>query len=182
MAVTDSFRKDVADGNVLNIRIVMKNSLLVDPTFEEFDELGKVAGGVAGLYDTHDGVALNEDKSAWNNDYMNDLMVRVVDNFSHERLKHLKDVVRHLNPVASQRQSSASGGVRSGSRLSDQEQKRRDQLDGSFISSDVVKGAVVGAVVGGVVGGVVSGTAAAVVGVVAGVVVGGTVGSKMIKK
>ena len=90
MAVTDSFLEEVSEGDVLGIRIIMKNSLLVDPSFKDFDEREKLAKDVIGLYDEHDGAELDYDKSNWSEDYMNMLMVEVVGNFSHERIDHLK--------------------------------------------------------------------------------------------
>lgn len=38
----------------------------------------------------------DHDKDNWNKDYMNGLMVQVVYNFSHERIKHLKEVVTYV--------------------------------------------------------------------------------------
>jgi hypothetical protein len=63
---------------------------------------GRLAKDVKGLYQEHkDGGhfdPLDLDVSKWDDDYMNGLMVDVVDNFSHERLNHLKKVVRKLRP------------------------------------------------------------------------------------
>lgn len=108
MAVTNAFRNAVASGNVRSIRIMMKDSMLVDPTFTEFNEMERLARTVNGLYDTHDGRTLENDPSAWNDDYMNKLMVQVVGNFSQERINRLKEIVRHLRPVISHQQARAS--------------------------------------------------------------------------
>ena len=78
---------------------MMKDSLLVDPTFELFHMMEKATASMVGLYDEHDGEELIEDRNQWDVDYMNRVMVRVVSNFSHERLDHLKEVVRYLRPV-----------------------------------------------------------------------------------
>lgn len=99
MAISDYFRKCVENKNIIGLRITMKNSLLVDPTFNEFNEMENLARGVAGLYDEHNGEKLITDKTQWNDKYMNKLMVEVIDNFSHERVEHLKEVVRYLRPV-----------------------------------------------------------------------------------
>lgn len=76
----------------------MKNSLLVDPTFEEFHAMEKAASSMVGLYDEHDGKELVQDRNLWNDNYMDRVMVKVLSNFSHERLEHLKEVVRYLRP------------------------------------------------------------------------------------
>ena len=77
---------------------MMKDSLLVDPTFEQFHDMEKIASSMDGLYDEHDGEELTKDRNQWDVDYMNRVMVSVVSNFSHERLDHLKEVVRYLRP------------------------------------------------------------------------------------
>ena len=75
---------------------MMKDSLLFESNFETFEEMQKYTNELQDLYDTHDGEELLEDRSTWDNDYMDRQMARVVRNFSKERLDHLKDVIRHL--------------------------------------------------------------------------------------
>jgi len=94
--ITSAFTDAVKDNNVRLIRIMMKDSLLLDPSFKQFDEMNRLAKDVPGLYDEHDGRELDEDPSHWNDDYMNELMVQVISNFSHERVELLKKVVAHL--------------------------------------------------------------------------------------
>lgn len=117
MAITNAFRSAVAAGNVRGIRIMMKDSLLVDPTFAEFSEMEHYTRNLSGLYDEHDGRELEDDKTTWKDDYMNKLMVQVVGNFSHERIGRLKEIVRHLRPVASRKSVSPSSGSISSSAL-----------------------------------------------------------------
>lgn len=115
MAITNAFRSAVASGNVIGVRIMMKDSLLVDPTFAEFNQMEQYARNMNGLYDEHDGRELEEDKTAWNDDYMNKLMVQVVGNFSHERISRLNEIVRYLRPVASYTPVRSSNGSGSSS-------------------------------------------------------------------
>lgn len=100
MPLGNAFHQAVESNNIRRIRIMMKNSLLVDPSFKEFHEMEKATRGVKGLWDEHDGgKEFITDKSKWNNDYMAKLMTKVVPNFSHERINHLKEVVRYLIPT-----------------------------------------------------------------------------------
>ena len=85
MAVTNTFREAVTSGEVLKVRIMMKNSLLLDLTFTEFNDMEKVASKLEGLYDKHDGCIFNPNKETWDDAYMKKLMVEILDNFSHER-------------------------------------------------------------------------------------------------
>ena len=163
MALTKSFYEAVSEGNVLRIRIMMKDSLLVDPTFRDFDEMEKEAASIKGLYDEHDGSAFNTNKETWNDEYMNILMVEVVENFSHERIEHLKDVVRYLRPVKENTKTTQSSNnikyssnknennLKNKQKISYQEQKRHDQRNGSYRGVKIGIGVVVGATIGGVV-------------------------------
>ena len=98
MAVTDNFKQAVINKEIRRVRIMMKDSLLVDPSFTDLSVMKKIAKDVIGLYDEHDGAELDYDKSNWSEDYMNMLMVEVVGNFSHERIDHLKQLVSFLFP------------------------------------------------------------------------------------
>lgn len=179
MALTNSFYDAVKDGNIRRVRIMMKDSLLVDPSFTDFNNMEKAANSMTGLYDTHDGKDFITDEALWTDDYMDKLMVQVVNNFSHERIEHLKDVVHHLRPVAKKAvhtqskptQSSANEHSRSSSTSNYQEQKQRDQQSGDYRGAKIAAGAAAGAVVGGVFASVAGITV--VGGVVGGALVGG---------
>ena len=99
MSLTGAFYEAIQSGNVVRVRIMMKNSLLSDPSFAEFAEMERAAASMAGLYDQYDGGELISDKSQWTNNYMDKLMVKLISNFSPERINHLKEVVRYLVPV-----------------------------------------------------------------------------------
>ena len=180
MALTKSFYEAVETGNVRRIRIMMKDSLLVDPTFKELNEMESAAAGVSGLYDEHDGESFVLDKAEWNDDYMNKQKVQLIYNFSHERLNHLKDVVRVLRPVkyTAKEDSNTTGTHTSGASRSYEEQKRFDQQSGTYKGAVIAGGAVAGAVVGGVI--VAAAGGAVAVGAVAGAVVGGAAASAVV--
>lgn len=91
-----AWQKAVEENSVRKVRIMLKDSLLVDPSFKRFNDRLKASQSVKGLFDEHDGKELIQDRSQWNTAYMDRLMVQVVDNFSHERLEHLKKVVRYV--------------------------------------------------------------------------------------
>jgi len=186
MAITESFKKAVLSEDIAGIRIMMKNSLLFEPTFKEFDEMESIAKNVKRLYDEHDDVIFLKDKILWTDNYMDKLMVEVVDNFSCERLKHLKEVVRYLRPIpahtqetSSKRESTTSNNRHTEKHSDDtnsrplgyKEQKRQDERDNIVISRNtkIAAGVVAGGVLGVVVAGVAGSTVAvgAVVGAVA---------------
>lgn len=182
MKLTNEFDEAILLGDVLSVRIMMKDSLLVDRTFTEFNQMEKEASKLEGLYDKHDGCTFNQNKEKWDYEYMNELMVEVIDNFSHERIEHLKEVVRYLRPITeetikTQKLDSRDKNNNYKKQTRYQEQKYRDQIDGNYRGSKIAMGAVAGAVVGGVtasiigitaVGGTFVGAVAGGVGVAAG--------------
>lgn len=114
----------------------------------------------------------------WNDDYMDKVMVKVLSNFSHERIDHLKEVVRYLRPVAkvvaSKKEQTSHQTYSTTRKDSYEEEKRRCQERGDYLGAKIGAGAVVGAAVGGVIASVAGAPVAGVIGgVVAGAVVGG---------
>lgn len=101
-AKTDDFKKMVdkakKSGDYVEVRVMLKNFLSLDPTAKTFDNMAKYAESeLDGLYVEHDGKELDEDKANWNEDLLNEEMVDVVDNFSKVRIEHLKRVVKVVN-------------------------------------------------------------------------------------
>ena len=120
---------------------------------------------------------MTEDKEAWNDAYMDRLMVQVVSNFSHERIEHLKEVVRHQRPVPQRiaQEPQDDRSTKTSERFADgrnikseyQAQKLRDQMSGDYRRAPINRATgivTVGAVAGG-----------ALVGALAGALAGGAV-------
>lgn len=97
MSITKEFMEAVQSGRLIRVRIMLKDSLLVDPTAAQFDDMAQYAeANMDNLYDAHNGESLNYDVSDWNETYLNAQMVAVVNNFSRERIDLLKSMVRNL--------------------------------------------------------------------------------------
>ena len=97
-SVARSINTAISKNNIIGIRLMLKNSLLVDPTFSEFDYMMHLAKDVDELYQQHDLRAFEIDSSKWNDDYLAKEMTRLIYNFSRERLDHVKEIVRKLHP------------------------------------------------------------------------------------
>lgn len=187
MPLTNAFHEAVASGNVRLVRIMMKDSLLVDLTFQEFKEMAQAAKSMPHLYDIHDNRQFETNENAWNDDYMNKLMVQVVNNFSKERLQHLMAVVRKLRPVTETRPSNTSRSYSSPQHSNEpyeyenhethsyREQKRKDQRNGIYIGTRIAAGAAIGAAGGAIVA--VATSASMPVCVAAGAAIGGVSGA-----
>ena len=97
MGISDEFKKTVLEKNLLQTRIMLKNSMIVDPSMGIFNERLKFAeSNLPDLYVEHDGEVFPNDISKWNKDLVTDEMVNVVANFSRERVEFLKNLVRHV--------------------------------------------------------------------------------------
>lgn len=97
MSISVDFKDTVAEKKVRRIRIMLKDSLLIDPTFKEFDEMYNFAfNNMDGLLEDFDGDELEFNKNNWSEDYMNELKVELMGNFSERRINHLKEVCSYL--------------------------------------------------------------------------------------
>ena len=193
--ITNSFRVAVENGDIVSVRAMIKNSMLVDSTFDELNQMMGIAKDLPGLYEPYDEGELSFNQNDWaGNDYIAMMMSQLVGNFCHERIEHLKKVVGHLRPAALRSQQTTSASrteirqtppspapqpLRSGY----QKQSNRDRRNDRIVSNRGTKIAV-GAVAGGVAGGVVAGitsvsvligtiTGAAVVGAIVAVTTNG---------
>ncbi|WP_281528562.1 hypothetical protein [Ruminococcus champanellensis] len=172
MPISNVLREVIRSGDKKAIRIMMKNSLYMDPTFREFEEMDRMASSVPGLYVPYDNGSLKMNTAEWTEKYMNTLMVELVDNFSRERVAHLKKVIRYIYEQEEEQKQGEQP-------LSYEERKKRSQVDGSYAGA--VVGAGIGATAGcvaGAVGGVIVGhlLVGLAVGAAAGTVIGGWVG------
>ena len=91
MALSETFRKALEQKDIRMVRIIIKDSLVVDPTFTEMEEmLREAARAQLDLYDPHNGEELNRDREQWNKAYMDSQMSALLRNFCRERLDLLK--------------------------------------------------------------------------------------------
>ncbi len=92
--VTTEFREAVMEGKLLRARIMLKDSLIIDPTCTQFNEMLSYANKhLPDLLVPFDGENLEDDDSKWNKNVMNEELIQLVTNFSEERINHLQKVV-----------------------------------------------------------------------------------------
>ena len=102
MQITQEFRQAVVEENILRIKIMLKDSLLVDPTFNQFNEmLHIVEQSRIDLWvdDSEDDVELPENQLDWTEEYLNMTLVGLVNCFSKKRVNCLKAVINKKIPV-----------------------------------------------------------------------------------
>lgn len=92
--VPQEFKSAVESKNLRRTRIMLKDSLVVDPTFVQFNEMLSYAKRqFPDLFVPFDKGTLENDPTKWNINVINEESVQLISNFSWERLEHLKQVV-----------------------------------------------------------------------------------------
>ncbi len=93
--ISPEFNSAIKAGNLLRVRIMLKDSLIVDPTFAQFNEMFVYAEKrLPELLEPYDNDILENDSSKWDKDLMNMELVKIVNNFSQMRIDHLKSVIK----------------------------------------------------------------------------------------
>ncbi len=111
MAVSADYIQAVKSGNTLRVRLMLKNSLVLDPTGKSFEEMFDYAeSNIEGLVDEHDGEVF-KNISEWDEEYYNEQTVKVMDNFSEERLNLLKDMAGKILVAFEQKDSSEVSAI-----------------------------------------------------------------------
>lgn len=96
MSISKEYIESVEKKDLLSVRLLLKNSLILDPSGKSFSEMLDYANEkLPGLFVDHDGESF-KNKNDWNKDYFNEQTVKVVNNFSKERVELLKQIVREL--------------------------------------------------------------------------------------
>ena len=102
--ISAEFRAAVDSKNLLRTRIMLKDSMVVDPTMEQFDERFLYARKkLPDLLMPHDGAVMEDDKSKWTTQLLSMEMVQLINNFSQERLSHARQMVKVLYAADAQR-------------------------------------------------------------------------------
>ena len=96
MALTQEFVEAVIQGNLLRVRIMLKDSLLVDTSFEQFKEMLRYAEPrMERLW-----VSDEEDDEIFyqSPDELNSILVGLINCFSKRRVKHLMRLISSIYP------------------------------------------------------------------------------------
>lgn len=152
MALTKEFIEAVENGKKTRVRIMLKDTMLVNPSLQAFEEMISYANNImTDLFDWHDGEELIDDSSEWDEDYMNQQMVSVVTNFSKERVELLKKMVKKLYAHKIQPElKSVSNTTRGGSSSTNSSSK--SGLSGIQGAGGVIAVVGAGVLIGGIVG------------------------------
>ena len=94
MALKEGFKQAVAAKEKIRVRVMLKDSMLIDPTLTSFEEMLVYAEErMIPFYDKHNGEVLFEDSANWTEQYLDKQMVAMISNFSVERISLLRKMV-----------------------------------------------------------------------------------------
>ena len=96
MALTREFVEAVSQRNLLRVKIMLKDSLLVDTTFNQFNEMLSYAEPrLSGIWVSDDE---DDDVFSQSPEELNTILAGLVNNFSKRRITHLKGMINKLYP------------------------------------------------------------------------------------
>lgn len=93
MSVSMEFKNVVENGSITAVRSYLANYLVGEDDFQLFDEALTYAKSKISVLQEHDGQEFSADKTSWSSEYLSELLVAVVSNFSQQRIDHIKEVV-----------------------------------------------------------------------------------------
>lgn len=94
MALTKEFVEAVSQGNLLRVKIMLKDSLLVDTSFNQFNEMLSYAEPrLSGIWVSDDE---DDDVFSQSPEELNTILAGLVNNFSKRRVTHLKGMINKL--------------------------------------------------------------------------------------
>ena len=93
MKINIEFQDAVKSNDIDLVRMMLKDSIIIDPTLDMYKVLSSYAKANLSmpLYEKYDGIAF-ADEVDWNEDYFNQELVNLINNFSEERIIHLEKV------------------------------------------------------------------------------------------
>lgn len=96
MAISREFQNAVEEKNILRIRIMLKDSLLIDRSFSMFKKLLEYTEkhGVKVLMDARD--SLERADKPWTVELMNSELTSLVGDFTEEHIQYVKDIIINI--------------------------------------------------------------------------------------
>lgn len=149
MALTPEFISAVRNNNLLRIRIMLKDSLLVDKSFNQFTEMRRYAEscGINFWMEKTEELEM-QPKTSWDADLMNLELTKLVNDFIKERLVYCQEIIQKvygINTVpnqayATQRTISTPSGYSSTMRSPSPEQSAHSSNSEDYKA--IVKGVI----------------------------------------
>lgn len=96
--MTTKFKNKVESGDIITVRLMIANELLLDPGGDSFHEMLDFATSrLSGLFEACDDNGIfSIDEGSWNKDYLSQVKSDLIYNFSKERLDYYEKVAKSV--------------------------------------------------------------------------------------
>ena len=94
--ITEKIKSCVNQSDKKSLHTILSDYLI--ESFEIFDENIQYIQRHINIFEKYDQKEFEKDKEKWNEDYLYFEKGKLIDNFSKERVEHIKDVIRKLYP------------------------------------------------------------------------------------
>lgn len=108
MALTPEFKSVISKRNLLRIRIMLKDSLLVDRSFAQFREMCQYAEMQGVDFWMSSREIERAPKEEWNRELMNLELTKLVNDFTKERVDYCKSLIKKVYGIKSTSASTQS--------------------------------------------------------------------------
>lgn len=114
MAISSEFAHAVRENNLLRVRIMLKDSLLLDKTFRLFDEMQAYAATQEVSPWADADIPLEKAEKPWSEDTMNYELTALVNDFTKEHVNYVKAIITEIfkSDLPQTRQAAQQGDIR----------------------------------------------------------------------
>lgn len=102
MAISNEFRQAVHENNMLRVKIMLKDSLSIDKTFQLFDEMSQYATENGANPWDDASIPLERAAEPWSEDTLNSELASLIEEFTRERVAYVQDIIRAIYKQPSQ--------------------------------------------------------------------------------
>lgn len=96
--ISREFEETIKSGKPMAVKSVLLDYLIMDRTFQKFDEALEAAKKL-NIIVPYAGDPIEKDSQKWDKEYLNMQKVELMENFSEERIEHLKAVIAKVMPL-----------------------------------------------------------------------------------
>lgn len=97
MEISDKFRTAVREKDILTIRVMLKNGLLIDTTFHVFESMKSyVESQNVQFWSISQQVLNKKDESLWSKSLLDEELAILIRDFTEERLEYIKLLIKHI--------------------------------------------------------------------------------------
>lgn len=165
------FINAVSEGDLVDVRLLLSNELMLDPRGASFHEMMSYAESkLNGLFEPDDGRKSEKDAAQWDKDFLYQIKNELDDNFSREKLNYYEQVAKQVLKDKAQQLDEEEAKQQQQSEKQDGEQQTENWFEEH--KKEVYTGVTVGGAVLTTIGLCVSKAALTTLGVV-GLAVGG---------